>query len=64
MMSTFSGISLQLNLRRAVLALSIIAVIAGLVAGTSAIAQDTTPKSTQDAPPPHRRLGTMFVTDT
>ena len=52
MMSTFSGISLQLNLRRAVLALSIIAVIAVLVAGTSAIAQDTAPKSTQDAPPP------------
>ena len=46
------GISLQRNLRRAVLALSTMAVIAGLVAGTSAMAQATTPKSAQDAPPP------------
>ena len=52
MMSSFSGISLQLNLQRAVLALPIIAVITALVAHTSAIAQDTAPKSTQDVPSP------------
>src|SRR5271156_4088106 len=52
MMSTFSRISFQLNLPRAFLGLSTMAVIAGFVAGTSAIAQATTPKSTQDAPPP------------
>jgi hypothetical protein len=52
MMSTFTGILLQPNLRRAALALSGIAVIAGLAAGTPAIAQVTTPKSAQDAPPP------------